>query len=1120
MISFLIGFVFAQDSSFTFQQNDYVNIQSSNTIQPENAMTIECWVNPDQENYDNFDPIIQFLRITGAGQESGFSIIYYDGMFRFIVGVGSGQNDIYGEGLDLWPGVTVNSDTWTHIAGTYDSETGIAKIFKNGYEQGSIVTGGGTVNWDYISNMDMKIGRSVNIDVGELDGYFSGSIDEVRLWNYALEANQIQSTMCIPPTAGASFLMAYWSFNDGNDATISDLTGNGNNGTLVIGGEGYWDADVYEGACLGSCVDTVITSFPFYHLSTLENNMGDDWFFNIQPDGNDYSYQINLPTQKSLFIDTCDPLTDFDTMLAVKDTCGNPVSITEFDDGDTLFCPISSVEPAYYASIIDSITLQAGTYYLIVDGWNGALGNYAISVGTLPEIISSEIAEDDSYLEIRFSEDMYTNATAEGAVEPSDFEIVFDQNTGGTATGVSLNYLADNDGNPLSSGEDTIRFYITVIGESTGQELITIRTQDNASIFNSFGMGMKRSASITQSLSDSSPPTVVDTNFPDGAQSIALDSEIEISLSEPLYNVETNQLLSITDLEEFVTLKYGDSLGVDIPFEIVLEDNNTTIKIIPNVVLLSDQTVYFNFSGLFGDGKGNDSILNLDLYFETVDNIPPMILTYELAEDNSYVDLVFNDKIFGDEEALSPLAISNVEVFLDADGSNVDSCFVTSVSKPNSNFLIGGEDSIRINLEYNGTPEGGEKITLSPSDSLFLYDDAGIPFSGSNFTGQLELNDMLPPSIDSISVPIDSFIVLMESNPIIFRFNEKLDSVAFTVSSFAMDTVQFSSILTDDYLQITLEPPFASYDSISIDFPYLEDQSSLTTVDIAYTYRTPILGDYDLDGKISYNDMWDLVENWEAKNYSYELGPFEGTVPHLISFPDSKFNIEDGMAFVQIWSWFQSNFGEIVDDSASFGSLVNIVQSNKFLSIPINDSTLCGQIQFVYDSGRTPPTFQLPANKTNELYLNSHFSQKGYSIIEFARSGLLMNDTIKIDIGSKSQGKLLYTFKNQNSVQKGGYAINHAPLPKKLSLYPAYPNPFNPVATFKFDIPHSLAGSQKVLLLIYDVKGRVVDTLLKQEFLPGTYKVKWYAQDHASGVYFAQLRYGEMIKNQKVIFLK
>ena len=48
--------------------------------------------------------------------------------------------------------------------------------------------------------------------------------------------------------------------------------------------------------------------------------------------------------------------------------------------------------------------------------------------------------------------------------------------------------------------------------------------------------------------------------------------------------------------------------------------------------------------------------------------------------------------------------------------------------KPNSNFLIGGEDSIRINLEYNGTPEGNEKITLSPSDSLFFMMMLGYLF--------------------------------------------------------------------------------------------------------------------------------------------------------------------------------------------------------------------------------------------------------------------------------------------------------------------------------------------------------------------------------------------------------
>ena len=57
-------------------------------------------------------------------------------------------------------------------------------------------------------------------------------------------------------------------------------------------------------------------------------------------------------------------------------------------------------------------------------------------------------------------------------------------------------------------------------------------------------------------------------------------------------------------------------------------------------------------------------------------------------------------------------------------------------------------------------------------------------------------------------------------------------------------------------------------------------------------------------------------------------------------------------------------------------------------------------------------------------------------------------------------------------------------------------------------------------LLIYDVQGREVETLLNQKLMPGTHKVNWYPKTHASSVYFVQLRYGEMIKTQKVIYLK
>ena len=143
------------------------------------------------------------------------------------------------------------------------------------------------------------------------------------------------------------------------------------------------------------CFDSLITSFPFYHNNNLDSLSLNNWTFENYPHGNDFSYKINLETQTDLFISTCDLATNFDTMLSIKDSCGNPISLIELDDSDTT-CIEASVNPSFYAASIDSFRLQQGTYFIVVDGFNGVLGEYSIIINTLDQLsIKNKLVAED-----------------------------------------------------------------------------------------------------------------------------------------------------------------------------------------------------------------------------------------------------------------------------------------------------------------------------------------------------------------------------------------------------------------------------------------------------------------------------------------------------------------------------------------------------------------------------------------------------------------------------------------------------------------------------------------------------------------------------------------------------
>jgi hypothetical protein len=76
-----------------------------------------------------------------------------------------------------------------------------------------------------------------------------------------------------------------------------------------------------------------------------------------------------------------------------------------------------------------------------------------------------------------------------------------------------------------------------------------------------------------------------------------------------------------------------------------------------------------------------------------------------------------------------------------------------------------------------------------------------------------------------------------------------------------------------------------------------------------------------------------------------------------------------------------------------------------------------------------------------------------------------------------------------------------AEIPKEFNLLQNYPNPFNPSTTISFDVPKAA----HVNVVIYDVLGRVVTTLVDEMKSANRYRVVWDASHVSTGVYFYRM---------------
>jgi len=218
----------------------------------------------------------------------------------------------------------------------------------------------------------------------------------------------------------------------------------------------------------------------------------------------------------------------------------------------------------------------------------------------------------------------------------------------------------------------------------------------------------------------------------------------------------------------------------------------------------------------------------------------------------------------------------------------------------------------------------------------------------------------------------------------------------------------------------------------------------------------------------------------------------------------------------RIWEWNVTinDLTEIIENPLGFSTLS--------IFIPGLDSTFANQwLSFFTDTTNIGDSLSFDSlstsffeNLIDDMYIGT---QGNIEITEINESGIAGNF-------SCTMWKPLFSFININNAE-----FNYEPilienlsifedvnLPNTVTLHQAYPNPFNPVS----NINYSVDTGQIINISIFDLKGRLIHTLVNDYHSPGNYIRNFSGHNLSSGIYFISLNNNNRIQTKKIMLTK
>ena len=143
-------------------------------------------------------------------------------------------------------------------------------------------------------------------------------------------------------------------------------------------------------------------------------------------------------------------------------------------------------------------------------------------------------------------------------------------------------------------------------------------------------------------------------------------------------------------------------------------------------------------------------------------------------------------------------------------------------------------------------------------------------------------------------------------------------------------------------------------------------------------------------------------------------------------------------------------------------------------------------------------------------YNNGNVTAEVLAETSFPVSTFGIDDSNELYFASYRNDGRIYKFKGKEvtTVEQS--------VPSLYELFQNYPNPFNPSTTISFE----LNQPEHVKLMIYDVLGNHIATLINDNLQAGSYNTKFNAEDYASGILCYKLQAGNYSIVKKMLFLK